>query len=511
MATVTELKQAVIDYITALLTNDALDSQRLEGVLYEDFLATLNGSTIGLPDLLNLAATVVAEVDWTGLQSYVTPEAALALFNVHMMNLYQGTGGEVLWNDSTTPAGYYSNGAFIALHIAYDPVMLVSVKDTLTAEGATVYDETNGLLLTLTSGVWESISYNLHPNALYYNLADDTFHFTLDDGIRQPFSRQRTRRQFVQLTMPGDEESAVGDLWLRGEPVPYVTGWYGDTAVFADGKLTTADMVYFSISTFTTIQDFGNLTTDLTASQSSCSSGDIGVFFGGTVNNGAAYLDTIDKVVFATPGDATAHGTLTETKSSLASASNTTTAITGAGYNNGLRIDVIESFDLINGGNAAFFGTLSGQRSSPTAVSDGNLVIFAGGYWTGSDLMEVVTIDTPANASFYGNLNTPRYGLAGVSNQKRAVFAGGFDTAITLQVIEYIDFGAIGDASEFGNLTTARYGLASACDGGRGVFGGSSSGSSTLIDTLNLLTPSDAAVLGSLTTGISKATGCSGN
>jgi len=511
MATLAELKQTLTNYLTALLTQDAANVQALEGVTYNALMSGLNGATIGLDDMLNLAATVVADVDWTAYNSYTTPAAAYALFNLHLANLYQGTDNEVLGNDPLVPAGYTSTPAYRPIQLAYDGVMAAALKTALTIEGTVIVDEAAGLQWTYTSGVWVSSSYAHPANSMLYNVADNTFHFTLSDGTRQPFNRRRHRRQFIQLAMPDPEQCAEGDLWLRGAPGPYATGWYGDTAVFADGKLTTADMVYFSISTFTAAQDFGNLTTDLTASQSSCSSGDIGAFFGGTVNNGAAYLDTIDKVVFATPGDATAHGTLTETKSSLASASNTTTAITGAGYNNGLRIDVIESFDLINGGNAAFFGTLSGQRSSPTAVSDGNLVVFAGGYWTGSDLMEFVTIGTPANASFYGNLNTPRYGLAGVSNQKRAVFAGGFDTAITLQVIEYIDFGAISDASEFGNLTTARYGLASACDGGRGVFGGSSSGSSTLIDTLDLLTPSDAAVLGSLTTGISKAAGCSGN
>ena len=133
--------------------------------------------------------------------------------------------------------------------------------------------------------------------------------------------------------------------------------------------------------------------------------GDRGVF-GGGVNPSYAYVNSIDYIPIATPGNATDFGDLTQTRYTLA------------------------------------------------ATSDGSRGVFGGGNAPPRvNTLDYITIATPGNATDFGDLTVNRNGLAATSDGSRGVFGGGIDSSTTVNTIDYITISTPGNAYDFGDLT----------------------------------------------------------
>lgn len=102
-------------------------------------------------------------------------------------------------------------------------------------------------------------------------------------------------------------------------------------------------------------------------------------WFGGGYT-GATTYNIIDYVTFATTGNATDFGDLTQVTSALAGTASETRGVFGGGNNSlGNRINVISYITITSSGNALDFGDLTGVRNSLASAGSSTRGIFAGG------------------------------------------------------------------------------------------------------------------------------------
>jgi len=108
--------------------------------------------------------------------------------------------------------------------------------------------------------------------------------------------------------------------------------------------------------------------------------------------------------------------------------------------------DTLDFGDMTNASGAGVQGM--GATSSPTRG-----ITFGGG--TPSTINEInsITIGTLGNSVDFGDLSSARYLCQGVSNGTRGVVAGG-DNSGAINIIEFITIASTGDAQDFGDLSS---------------------------------------------------------
>ena len=89
-----------------------------------------------------------------------------------------------------------------------------------------------------------------------------------------------------------------------------------------------------------------------------------------------------------------------------------------------------------------------GATSSPTRG-----ITFGGGTPTTINEINSITIGTLGNSVDFGDLSSNRYLCQGVSNGTRGVVAGG-DNSGAVNIIEFITIASTGDAQDFGDLSS---------------------------------------------------------
>ena len=256
-----------------------------------------------------------------------------------------------------------------------------------------------------------------------------------------------------------------GDLTQAREDGAGVSN--GTRAVFAGGKVggtkyNTID--YITTATTGNAQDFGDLTTypfsttSASSRDSLASAGNAtyGLFMGGYLHGGgngniidyitiantgnatdfgdltaadhggsafndatrAVYVqgtdaskNNIEYVSIATPGNATNFGTQTTAHSyEHASCADATRGLTSGGISSAPFLNHITYFTTQSAGNGTDFGNLT-ARCRHGSASDGTYGTFIGGYATSSspyliNVIERVTIQTPANATDHGDMQS---------------------------------------------------------------------------------------------------------
>jgi hypothetical protein len=175
--------------------------------------------------------------------------------------------------------------------------------------------------------------------------------------------------------------------------------------------------------------------------------------------------------------------------------------LTGCGVNPS-NTNIIQSININTFGNSEFFGDLNESKSNVTAVSSATRGIWAGGAYQRT--IDYVTIASGGTGADFGNLSTANRGyLSGASSSTRGVFGGGYTTSpspATVDVIDYIEIGTLGDALDFGNLFTGRYSAAAVSNGVRAVWGGGMTPPiKSLIDYVTITSKGDAIKFGDLT------------
>lgn len=258
----------------------------------------------------------------------------------------------------------------------------------------------------------------------------------------------------------------------------------------------SAAMEYFSIPTTGNSVNFGNLTAARYGS-TAVSNGTRGVFGGGSQNTGyrSAFV-IMDYITFATTGNATAFGSLTQARAHLGSFSNETrgvfaggtnyyTSDTDAGDTNYTTIDYIT---IATTGNATGFGQMRIAGGSPGQISDGTRGVTAGRqYYVGagqgfqgnpsSTNMDYVTIATNSNSSLFGYLSTSQWmtrGQTGTSDSTRGIILGQYDDANknVIPELHYITIATTSNSNYFSTFIhkSAGYNNGSTSNGTRAVF-----------------------------------------
>ena len=208
-------------------------------------------------------------------------------------------------------------------------------------------------------------------------------------------------------------------------------------------------------------------------------------------------------------GNSVYFGDLTEGQSQLGSFSSATRGIWGGGT----YINTIGYVTIPSAGNAIDFGDLSTtNRGYVSGSSSSTRGLWGGGYTTSPssatvNVIDYVEIGTLGNALDFGDMFTGRYSTGSLSNGVRAVWGGGMGNAPTSNtgtrsVIDYVIIASKGDSIKFGDLTAARRMLAeSACSNNiRGIFaGGQQPAILTIMDYITIATDGNAVYFGDLT------------
>jgi len=207
----------------------------------------------------------------------------------------------------------------------------------------------------------------------------------------------------------------------------------------------------------------------------------------------------IDFINITSTGNAINFGTLSETRSQLASCSSSTRGLFAGGQAGPLFLNTIDYITIASEGNAIDFGDLniSARRRSGGGCSSSTRGLFAGGYTgtpavTSFNNIDYVTIATIGNAFDFGDLSVTRSFIGAVSSPTRGVFAGGFSqpspTNIGWTIIEFVTIASTGNATNFGNLLDLSYGKSGVSNGTRGIFAGGTNPSSIMFNTIEYIT-----------------------
>ena len=175
------------------------------------------------------------------------------------------------------------------------------------------------------------------------------------------------------------------------------------------------------------------------------------------------------------------------------------------GGTDGSASNVIQYLNINTFGNSQNFGDLTLARSNIASCSSSIRGIWAGGAdGSYSDIIEYVTIASAGNSIDFGNLSTAnRAYMGGTSSSTRGIFGGGYQAsplaASTVDIIDYIEIGTLGNALDFGNLFTGRYSPGAVSNGVRAVWGGGNTPNKSVIDFVNIAAKGNAVFFGDLT------------
>lgn len=227
---------------------------------------------------------------------------------------------------------------------------------------------------------------------------------------------------------------------------------------FAPPHVNTIDKFPFAIDTNAT--DVGDLTAvrRLLAGQSSRTSG---YTSGGFDSSLTPYLfNTIDKFSFSSNGNATDVGDLTQSRYGSSGQSSAP-----SGYSSGGGIappatptyqNTIDKFSFATDGNATDVGDLTqsrsylvGQNSSVSGYASGGITPSL------SNTIDKFPFSSDSNATDVGDLTATKWGIAGQSSTASGYSSGGVTPAPT-SVIDKFPFSSDANATDVGDLTAAR-------------------------------------------------------
>ena len=167
----------------------------------------------------------------------------------------------------------------------------------------------------------------------------------------------------------------------------------------------------------------------------------------------------------------------------------------------------IQSLNINTFGNSVYFGDLTEGQSQVGSFSSATRGIWGGGTYINT--IGYVTIPSAGNAIDFGDLSTTNRGyVSGSSSSTRGLWGGGYTTSpssATVNVIDYVEIGTLGNALDFGDMFTGRYGVGAVSNGVRAVWGGgmgnaptSNTGIRSVIDYVTIASKGDSIKFGDL-------------
>jgi hypothetical protein len=190
-----------------------------------------------------------------------------------------------------------------------------------------------------------------------------------------------------------------------------------------------------------------------------------GVFAGGsrpTVSPASGgNQNFLEFVTIATTGDGVDFGGVSTLFRYGAGISNSTRGlIAGAYQGSGASgtLNTIQYLTIATTGDTLDFGDMvadggTGVQGMGACSSSTRGITFGGGVPTTINEMNYITIGTLGNSVDFGDLSAARYLCQGVSNGTRGVVAGG-DNSGAVNIIEYITIASTGNATDFGDLSS---------------------------------------------------------
>ena len=182
---------------------------------------------------------------------------------------------------------------------------------------------------------------------------------------------------------------------------------------------------------------------------------------------GNTYQNVIDFVTIASTGDSTDFGDLAEFGRQLnAGCESPTRGIILGGYNGAPHpspssvTSTIQFFNFASQGNTTKFGELTEKARNVIAVSDQTRGVRMGGYSETAnpaaftDTIDFITMASEGNATDFGNCLSAILNGAPAQNKTRGVMMGGSTPTYT-NTIQFITIQSAGDATDFGDLLAA--------------------------------------------------------
>ena len=243
----------------------------------------------------------------------------------------------------------------------------------------------------------------------------------VSNGTRTVFTVYNPASYETVVVATTGNSSSFGDLVTDEDGKNSVTD--ASRGVFAGNDNQGSDMEYITIDTASNATAFGYTLTVGRGYGGGAGNGTIGLFFGGSIpSNAGRSSNVIDYITVQTPSNATDFGDLSQGLQIRGATSDATRAIVGGGMTttNDSYSNEIQYVTMASAGNATDFGDIT-RNADGTCTGDGTYATWAGGVQgTGSptyytNVIDRVTIQTPANATDFGDLSVAGNGHAATS------------------------------------------------------------------------------------------------
>ena len=293
---------------------------------------------------------------------------------------------------------------------------------------------------------------------------------------------------------PSDASGAVTPALALGT----FAGGYGS------GDVLSNIIDYINFSSTGNATDFGDLlAARRNHNQGSVSSSSRGIYGGGATGSDAE-TNQIQYITFASTGNATDYGDLTQIREQLAGCSSSTRGIFAGGYKgtpDNTNYNIIDYITIASTGDATDFGDLLNTTRSFGGAGSSTRGVFAGGQAPTSseiDVIQYITIASTGNSTDFGNLIGPGRRASTCSNSTKMLM-GAIDWSYGKDTIEYIIIASTGNSIDFGDLTISYTGRTAVSSSTYGVFGGGESPYQNVIDYVTIATSGNASDWGDLT------------
>ena len=279
--------------------------------------------------------------------------------------------------------------------------------------------------------------------------------------------------EFITIATTGNS-SDFGDL---SEAKMNLTGASSSTRGVIMGGTTatspnfsTKSIEYTIISSAGGANDFGDLIGGQSKDGAGVSSAVRGFICGATQQSSYGnYNNTIEFITFATTGSSNGFADLASAGKQLnAGCESSTRGIILGGYRGTNPSDPdatnnIQFFNFASTGNTTRFGELTQTARNVIAVSNTTRGVRMGGFTQPSNAftntIDYITMASEGNATDFGDCLGLDLNGAPVQNATRGVMMGTEQPSSQLNVIQYITIATTGDAIDFGDLSAARAGV----------------------------------------------------
>ena len=280
---------------------------------------------------------------------------------------------------------------------------------------------------------------------------------------------------------------------------------------YISGSDSTNVLDFVTISTLGHAQNFGELVIKRHY-QGGAASRTRGFSIGGESPGSPNGVASIDTFVFASIGNATDYGDLTQAADFVISFSDATRAISNLGNIGGTnKQNVLESFNMASTGLAVDFGDMQYYNYNGCTTQSSIRGFFIGGQSPAgspnyTDAITAITTSTTGSHVDWGDLLKDRSNIpAGFGNSTRGFCAGGADQPYTgdFNTIQFFSVVTSGNATDFGDLNTNFEFICGTSDTTRGLITQGQTGGSpnNTIEFITMSSTGNAQDFGDITTG----------